>query len=204
MPKITHIEQLDLNQTYNYADYLTWRLNEAVELIKGKILLMSPAPNVGHQRIERNLLVAIDWHLKGKKCEVFPAPFDVRLYDRKKSILANKEIHTVVQPDLCVICDPAKLDTQGCNGAPDWVIEILSKGNLKKELQLKYALYAESGVSEYWLVYPYEQSVHQFVLNESGSYELKHMYANDDMAVPHLFPELAIDLSEVFESFDDE
>lgn len=103
-----------------------------------------------------------------------------------------------------MICDPAKLDAQGCNGAPDWIIEILSKGNLKKELQIKYALYAESGVSEYWLVYPYEQAVHQFVLNESGHYELKQMYADDDMAVPYLFPELAVDLSEVFESFDDE
>ncbi len=139
-----------------------------------------------------------------QKCQVFAAPFDMRVYDRKKSILANKEIHTVVQPDLCVICDPELLDHQGCNGAPDWVIEILSKGNSKKELQLKYVLYAESGVSEYWLVYPYEQAVHQFVLNDSGSYELKHMYADDDIAIPHLFPDLAVDLSEVFESFDDE
>jgi len=199
MPKITHIEQLDLNQTYNYADYLTWRLNEAVELIKGKILLMSPAPNVGHQRIERNLLVAIDWHLKGKKCEVFPAPFDVRLYDRKKSILKNQDIHTVVQPDLCVICNPELLDTQGCNGAPDWIIEILSKGNSKREMQIKYQLYQEAGVQEYWLVYPEQQAIHQFVLDDKGHYQLRNMYAEDDKAMPTLFPDLAIDLTEVFE-----
>lgn len=204
MPKITQLSQLDLNRTYSYADYLTWQFSETVELIKGKIMLMSPAPNVKHQRVSMNLSGALFNFFRHKKCQVFAAPFDVRLYDRKKSILANKEILTVVQPDLCVICDPEKLDTQGCNGAPDWIIEILSKGNLKKELQLKYALYAESGVSEYWLVYPYEQAVHQFVLNESGSYELKHMYADDDRAVPHLFPELSIDLSEVFELFDDE
>lgn len=204
MPKITQLSQLDLNRTYSYADYLTWQFNETVELIKGKIMLMSPAPNVEHQRVSMNLSGALFNFFKHKKCQVFAAPFDVRLYDRKKSILANKEIHTVVQPDLCVICDPEKLDAQGCNGAPDWIIEILSKGNLKKELQLKYALYAESRVSEYWLVYPYEQAVHQFVLNENGGYELKHMYADDDMAVPYLFPELAVDLSEVFESFDDE
>ncbi len=204
MPKITQLSQLDLNRTYSYADYLTWQFNETVELIKGKIMLMSPAPNVEHQRVSMNLSGALFNFFKHKKCQVFAAPFDVRLYDRKKSILANKEIHTVVQPDLCVICDPEKLDAQGCNGAPDWIIEILSKGNLKKELQLKYALYAESGVSEYWLMYPYEQAVHQFVLNENGGYELKHMYADDDMAVPYLFPDLAVDLSEVFESFDDE
>lgn len=204
MAKITQLSQLDLNQTYSYADYLTWQFNETVELIKGKIMLMSPAPNVKHQRVSMNLSGSLFNFFKHKKCQVFAAPFDVRLYDRKKSILANKEIHTVVQPDLCVICDPAKLDAQGCNGAPDWIIEILSKGNLKKELQIKYALYAESGVSEYWLVYPYEQAVHQFVLNENGRYELRQMYADDDMAVPHLFPELAVDLSEIFESFEDE
>jgi len=199
MPKITHIEQLDLNQTYSYADYLTWRLNEAVELIKGKIMLMSPAPNVGHQRLERKLLVAIDWHLKGKKCEVFPAPFDVRLYDRKKSILNSQDIHTVVQPDLCVICNPEFLDTQGCNGAPDWIIEILSKGNSKREMQIKYQLYQEAGVQEYWLVYPEQQAIHQFVLDDNGHYQLRNMYAEDDKAMPTLFPDLAIDLTEVFE-----
>jgi Uma2 family endonuclease len=198
MSKITHIEQLDLNQTYSYVDYLTWQFKEAIELIKGKIMLMSPAPNVEHQRIERKLLVAIDWYLKGKKCEVFPAPFDVRLYDRKKSLLASEDIHTVVQPDLCVICNPELLDSQGCNGAPDWIIEILSKGNSKREMKIKYALYAESGVMEYWLVYPEQQAIHQFVLDEHGAYQLKAMYTDDDVITPHLFPELAIDVTEIF------
>ncbi|WP_432744219.1 Uma2 family endonuclease [Methylobacter sp. G7] len=204
MPKITHLSQLDLNKTYSYADYLTWQFDETVELIKGKIMLMSPAPNVKHQDISMNLTRSLSVFFKHKKCRVYAAPFDVRLYDRKKSILANKEIHTVVQPDLCVICDTQKLDEQGCNGAPDWIIEILSKGNSKKEMQIKYGLYAESGVTEYWLVYPYEQAVYQFVLDDNGRYQLKDMYANNGMAIPHLFPELTIDLSEVFESFGDE
>jgi Uma2 family endonuclease len=204
MPKITQLSQLDFNKSYSYADYLTWQFDETVELIKGKIMLMSPAPNVKHQCVSMNLSRSLSNFFTRKKCQVYAAPFDVRLYDRKKSILASKEIHTVVQPDLCVICDTGKLDAQGCNGAPDWIIEILSKGNSKKETQIKYELYAESGVSEYWLVYPYEQVIHQFVLGESGRYELKHMYADDDMAVPYLFPELTVDLSEVFESFDDE
>ena len=200
MPKITQIEQLDFNQTYSYADYLTWQFNEAVELIKGKILLMSPAPNVGHQAIERNLIIEIGHYLKAKKCRVFPAPFDVRLYDHKKSLLKNEEVYTVVQPDLCVICNPELLDTQGCNGAPDWIIEILSKGNSKREMQIKYALYQEAGVSEYWLVYPEQQAIHQFVLDDKGQYQLKNMYAEDDKAIPTLFPDLAIDLTEVFEN----
>lgn len=198
MAHITELSQLDLNQTYSYADYLTWRLKDAVELIKGKIMLMSPAPNVSHQRIERNLIIEIGTHLKNKRGQVFPTPFDVRLYGRKKSILKNQEIFTVVQPDLCVICDPDKLDKQGCNGAPDWIIEILSKGNSKREMQIKYQLYQESGVHEYWLVYPEAEAVHQFVLDDNGQYQLKNMYAEDDKAIPSLFPDLAIDLAELF------
>lgn len=198
MPQITQLSQLDLSQTYNYSDYLTWRFEEAVELIKGKIMLMSPAPNVEHQRIERKLLLAIGKYLENKKCEVFPAPFDVRLYDRKKSLLASEDIHTVVQPDLCVICRPELLDKQGCNGAPDWMIEILSKGNSKKDMKIKYELYAQSGVTEYWLVYPEQWAVHQFVLNEQGAYELKAMYTDDDFAVPYLFPDLSIDVGSLF------
>jgi Uma2 family endonuclease len=198
MPKITALSQLDLEKTYSYADYLTWQLSEIVELFKGKISAMAPAPNVSHQRIELKLTLEIGNYLKGKRCEVFPAPFDVRLYDRKKSILENKEIQTVVQPDLCVVCNPDFLDVQGCNGAPDWIIEILSKGNSKREMQTKYALYQEAGVTEYWIVYPNDCAIHQFVLNESGRYELLNMFTDDDIVIPHLFPDLAIKLDDIF------
>ncbi len=204
MAKITRLSQLDLNKTYSYADYMTWRLNETVELIKGKIMLMSPAPNVGHQTIERNLIIDIGSYFRKKKCKVFPAPFDVRLYDREKSLLADQEIYSVVQPDISVICNPDILDTQGCNGAPDWIIEILSKGNSKKELHLKYELYQESGVAEYWIIYPNDEAIHQFILNETGNYQLKAMYVEDDVAIPHLFPELHLELTEIFESFNTE
>lgn len=201
MAKITQLSQLDLNQTYSYADYLTWQFDEAVELIKGKIMLMSPAPNVEHQDISLNLTRLLAVFFNHKKCRVYVAPFDVRLYDRKKSILASQDIHTVVQPDLCVICNPEILDLQGCNGAPDWIIEILSKGNSRRDMQIKYELYQESGVTEYWIVYPEQQAIHQFVLDEHERYQLKHMYTEDDIATPQLFPELAIDLTEVFESW---
>ncbi len=135
---------------------------------------------------------------------MFPAPFDVRLYDREKSILADQEIYSVVQPDISVICNPDILDTQGCNGAPDWIIEILSKGNSKKEMHLKYELYQESGVAEYWIIYPNDEAIHQFILNETGNYQLKAMYVEDDVAIPHLFPELHLELTEIFESFNTE
>jgi Uma2 family endonuclease len=199
MMKITQLSQLDLSASYSYADYLTWQLNEAVELIKGKIQLMSPAPNVKHQKLSIILSSRLFNYFEGKPCQVFSAPFDVRLYDRKKSLLANKDITTVVQPDICVICDCGKLDEQGCNGAPDWIIEILSKGNSKKEVKIKHALYAESGVKEYWLVYPYEEVVSQFVQNdENRQYQLTNNYAGDDVARPTLFPDLTIDLVKLF------
>lgn len=199
MPIITDLSQLDLNGSYSYADYLTWRFDEAVELIKGKISLMCPGPNVKHQRLSMQMSGRLFNYFQQKPCQVFAAPFDVRLYDRKKSLLANKEISTVVQPDICVICDPNKLDEQGCNGAPDWIIEILSKGNSKKEVKTKHALYAESGVKEYWLVFPYEEVINQFVLDdETGQYQLASSYAGDDIVAPYLFPDLAIDLAELF------
>jgi Uma2 family endonuclease len=200
MPKVTQLSQLDLNQRYSYADYLTWRLNETVELIKGKIMLMSPAPSTEHQTISGQIhgLLFNYFRHKTKTCRVFAAPFDVRLLDNNKSAKANKDIYTVVQPDLCVICDTKKLDTKGCLGAPDWIIEILSKGNSKREMQTKYELYAENGVPEYWIIYPYEQAVHQFVLQADGHYQLMAMYAGKDIATPSLFPDLALDLHEVF------
>jgi Uma2 family endonuclease len=202
MSEIVELKQLDLNQTYSYADYLNWQFSEAVELIKGKIMQMCPAPNVRHQDISSNLLRYLLPYFSHKKCRVYAAPFDVRLYDRKKSLLKNQEIHSVVQPDLCVICQPELLlDKQGCNGAPDWIIEILSKGNSKKEIHLKYELYQESGVTEYWLVFPEHQTIHQFVLNAQQKYELKQMYTNDDMAIPFLFPELEMSVNELFDTW---
>jgi len=199
MNPINKLSQLDLNETYSYADYLTWQFDETVELIKGKIQLMSPAPNVLHQSISWYFTGTLFNYFVNKSCRAFAAPFDVRLYNKRKSILTNKEIFTVVQPDLCVICNPEQLDVQGCNGAPDWIIEILSAGNSKRETQEKFTLYQESGVKEYWIVYPYEQSVHQFVLNEqTEKYELITMYSGEDKASPALFPDLLIDLAEVF------
>jgi Uma2 family endonuclease len=198
MAVITELSQLDLNGTYSYADYLLWQFEERVELIKGKIMAMT-APNLKHQRYSGRLSLFIANYLYKKPCELFIAPFDVKLYDRRKAHLPDDKTYSVVQPDLCVICDKNKLTERGCDGAPNWIIEILSPSNSKREMRFKYELYEESGVTEYWLVYPYEQAAYQFVLNEqSEKYELKGMYANDDIATPFLFPELKIDLAEVF------
>lgn len=198
MAPITQLSQLDPNGTYSYADYLTWRLEESVELIKGKIMAMSPAPSRRHQTVAGNLFLSLGSHFKRKQCNVYLAPFDVKLYDRRKSLRKDREVFSVVQPDLCVICDKEKLTEQGCDGAPDWIIEILSPGNSRKEVRLKYDLYQESGVTEYWLVFPYEQIVQQFVLDENGKYQLHALYPGNEIVAPYLFPELQIDLNDVF------
>lgn len=200
MTLTTDLAKLDLNATYSYADYLTWQFDDAIELIKGKIMPMSPAPSPVHQGISWRLSGSLFNYLRNKPCQAFAAPFDVRLYDRKKSIIANQDIFSVVQPDICIICDKTKIDTKGCLGAPDWIIEILSEGNSKKDMQIKYQLYQESGVQEYWLVYPYEKAVHQFILDEeSEKYQLLKMFSGEDTAASFLFPDCRIDLPEVFE-----
>jgi Uma2 family endonuclease len=198
---ITDISQLDLTKTYSYADYLLWQLSERVELIKGKIFKMSPAPNRNHQRIVGEIHLEIGFYLRKnqKSCNLYVAPFDVRLLDSQQSKKAEKEIYTVVQPDLCVVCDISKLDERGCIGAPDLVIEILSLGNSKKEMKTKYELYEENGVKEYWIVFPYENVVQQFALNNKGKYELVKIYTDEDAITTPLFPDLKIELNRVFE-----
>jgi Uma2 family endonuclease len=195
---ITDISQLDPNDVYTYSDYLNWRFEQGVELIKGKIFKMSPAPNSQHQRISSKLHTKIGYFLEKKSCELFSAPFDVRLLDKKKSSTSNKDIYTVVQPDLCVFCDKDKIDEHGGIGAPDLVVEILSPGNSKKEMKIKYALYEESGILEYWVIYPSEHSLLQFILNKMGKYELKDNFAEDEIFNAHIFPDLEINLGEVF------
>jgi Uma2 family endonuclease len=175
-----------------------WRFEQSVELIKGKIFQMSPAPSVRHQRVASRLHTHIGKFLLDKSCELFSAPFDVRLLDKKKSQKANKDIYTVVQPDLCVICDKDKLDERGCIGSPDLIVEILSPGNSKKEMKIKYALYEEAGVQEYWVVFPSEYVLQQFVLNGKGKYELKNSFVEDEIFTAHIFPDLQVDLGQIF------
>jgi Uma2 family endonuclease len=196
MAVITELSQLDPDGTYSYADYLTWQLQERVELLRGKIFKMSPAPSVRHQAVSSNLSGLFFNYFRHNDCRQFAAPFDVRLY-KKKSEKANQEIFTVVQPDLCVVCDAVKLkDNQSCNGAPDLVVEILSPGNTKREMKDKFELYEEAGVREYWLVHPLDESVQIYVLNEADHYI--GLQPATEVAQSSIFPELSVDLAEVF------
>lgn len=195
---IIDINKLDPNAIYTYADYLSWRFNEMVELIKGKMVRMS-APVEYHQRISWNLSYLIASYLWEKSCRAYSAPFDVRLKDGQKATLNNENILTTVQPDLCIICDLSKIDTKGCLGSPDLVVEILSEGNSKKEMKTKYELYEANEIPEYWIVDPTHETVHQFALDSSTQkYFLVKIWIDEDTFSSYLFPDLTIDLNKVF------
>jgi Uma2 family endonuclease len=190
---ITDLSQLDLSKQYSYADYLKWRLKERIELIKGFIYKMSPAPNVKHQVASRNLTRSFSNYFYKQTCQVFSAPFDVRL----NSSTSDSETFTVVQPDLCVICDPNKLDEHGCVGTPDLIIEILSPGNTTKEMNTKFELYEENGVKEYWLVEPNDKAVFVYTLLDGKYIGLKPFSEENEISGP-LFPDLKFPVSEIF------
>ncbi|MEL7124221.1 MAG: Uma2 family endonuclease [Bacteroidota bacterium] len=194
---ITDINQLDLTKKYTYKDYLTWQFDERVELIRGKVVRMSPAPGTSHQRASSNLHVAVGSYLRKKPCNIFSAPFDVKLPSLDKS----KKEETVVQPDLSIVCDVSKLDEKGCKGPPDWIIEILSKSSANKDLTDKYELYQNAGVKEYWIVHPAEGTITPYILSDEGKYELTRNtpFSSGEIITVGIFPDLEIPLAEVFD-----
>lgn len=193
--QITDISQLDLNGTYSYADYLKWQFEEAVELIKGKIALMSPAPRRMHQKSSGHLQGIIWSFFKDHPCDYYSAPFDVRL--PKKTNDPDAMVYTVVQPDICVVCDREKLDDFGCNGAPDLVIEITSKSTRQRDFNDKLNLYQEAGVAEYWIAESAEKVIYQNYL-VNGKYELVAIVEEGEELLSAHFPGLKVAVSEVF------
>ena len=125
--------QIKADQIYSYADYLSWPEDERWEIIEGRAYALA-APSREHQGISAELVFHIKGFLRGKDCKVYAAPFDVIL-DPK--LLKNEEKRNVVQPDVSVICDKNKLTKNGCEGAPDWIIEIASPGTFRKDLNKK-------------------------------------------------------------------
>ena len=189
--EITSLNQLDLaNGIYSYADYLVWKIKERVELLKGKILEMS-APSPIHQEISGNLQGALFVFLKNSRCKLYTAPFDVRFPQKGES-----QVYTVVQPDLCVVCDFEKIDSKGYVGAPDLVVEILSPGNSKKEMKSKFALYQEEGVREYWIVDPERELVFVYVA-DNNKFKPTIPIA-DDYVYSTIFPDFKIHTSDLF------
>lgn len=181
---------------FTYADYKTWPNDERWELIEGIPFDMTPAPNRYHQDLSGKLFTEIKVFLKDKKCQVYAAPFDVRLPEANQS---EDEILTVVQPDISVICDRSKLDDKGCKGAPDWIIEILSLTTSKKDRVFKFYTYERFGVKEYWLVSPEDKTVEVFILGENGRYGRPEFYTEKKILPCYVLQDLNINLSEIFE-----
>jgi Uma2 family endonuclease len=158
---------------------------------------MSPAPNRRHQVIVGEIFFMLRTIINEHPCQLYFAPFDVRL-PIKDAKPTDKKNHNVVQPDLCVICDEAKLDKEGCIGAPDLIIEILSPGNSKKEMLNKFQLYEEAGVKEYRIVEPQNETALVYYLNEDGKYI--GLPPAVEVLKSNVFPQLTIDLVKIWEA----
>lgn len=194
---VTSLNQLDPNRRYTYSDYILWKFQERVELLKGQLFPMS-APNRLHQEISSYIHVELGVFLRKNQYGLYSAPFDVRLPLPKNHIKGNK-IDTVIQPDLCVVCDKSKLDKQGCVGAPDLVVEILSPGNSKKEMKFKFELYQEAGVLEYWVIDPTHNIAFLYVLDAATNKFIPALpLADDDVIKSRVLPNFELKLSEVF------
>ena len=190
-PEITRLDQLNEDSfEYSYSDYMKWRFQERVEIIMGKIFPMS-APTTLHQHIIGELFFTMYAFFKHTSCNVILSPIDVRLPVGKQ----GKTFKTVMQPDLCVICDKSKIVAQGIIGAPDLVVEILSPSNRQIEMHEKFEAYQASLVREYWIIHPGEQWMLQYVLNENNLYELHKKHENLSRLESVIFLNLVVDVA---------
>jgi Uma2 family endonuclease len=137
---------------HTYADYRTWPEDVRFELINGRALLMTPAPSLDDQTLAFEIGRQVGNALEGKPCRVLLAPVDVLLNAVKAG--DDDAVDTVVQPDVLVVCDPAKLARHGVRGAPDWVLEVISPASASHDQIVKLAAYEKAGVREYWIAHP--------------------------------------------------
>ncbi len=180
---------------YTYADYLSFEGDERMEIINGDIVLMSGAAPA-HQDISTELVRQFGNFLQGKPCKLEHAPLDVRLFEKAGD--DPKDVDTVVQPDILVVCDKSKFDDKGVRGAPDLIIEILSPSTRRHDVLVKFNLYQRAGVREYWIVDPNNKSVQVFLPDENGVYRISEAYGEKDIAKVNVLNGCFIELSKVF------
>lgn len=159
---------------------------QRAELIDGYLYDVAPPMRI-HQRLVNRLSQTITNHIDSKKgnCEVYPAPFAVFL---------NKDDKNYVEPDISVICDKSKLDDQGCNGAPDWVIEIVSPSTQQIDYGIKLFKYRTAGMREYWIVNPSTRTVNVYNFeSESGTGQ----YLFDEVIPVNIYEGLNIKISDL-------
>lgn len=190
--KIDENEFIDENRSFTYADYLTWEGHERYQLFNGEAFMMA-SPSVEHQRILMSLSVQFGSWLKGKPCQVFSAPLDVRLFPKE-----DNSDNTVVQPDLLVVCDQSKIAKNSINGAPDLAIEIVSPSNSLSEMLIKFNYYLEAGVREYWIIDPIEKKV-QVHVYENGHF-ISSVYREKSAVPVAVLQGLTINLEEIWQA----
>ena len=186
------------SQRYSYADYLSWLDDRVREIINGVVRLMPYAATTTHARISLNIAYEFETHIRKRKgkCQVFVAPFDVRL--PKNGETADDKIDTVVQPDICVICDLSKIEERGCLGAPDLIVEVQSPSTSMYDLTKKFQAYEEAGVREYWVVFPKTNSIKIFRLQENGKYDKEEVFTLESTIHSKVLEGFELDLKEVF------
>ncbi|WP_234120461.1 Uma2 family endonuclease [Clostridium hydrogenum] len=183
------------NKKYTYAEYLTWPEEEKWELINGEPY-MQAAPSWQHQSISRELMLQFGEYLRDKTCQVFAAPFDLRLPCENEK---DRDITNVYQPDLLVVYDKSKLKGTGYYGVPDMVIEILSPATARIDRLLKFNMYEKAGVKEYWIVEPDTKLTSVFILQSNNKYERPEIYTENDNVKVSIFSNLVIELEKVFD-----
>ena len=177
------MDALRKEKTYTVEDMYALPDGERAELVDGEMYDMAP-PSTTHQRIVSRLHLKIAGYIEsnGGKCEVFPAPFAVFL---------NKDERNYLEPDISVICDKHKIDEVGCNGAPDWVIEIVSKSSRHMDYYIKLFKYQKAGVREYWIVDPEKEVVTVY----SFENETMEQYAFEDAVPAGIYDDFTITIA---------
>lgn len=180
---------------YTFADCLGWDEKERAEIIGGEVLMMAPPSRI-HQKISGEIFRQLANFLEGKRCEVYSAPFGVRLFEKDGD--RPEDVDTVVEPDITVVCDTSRLDQHGCKGAPELVMEILSHSSRRHDMLVKLNLYQRAGVREYWIVNPDDKDVQVFLLDGSGLFRVHGFYGREDIARVNVLEGCFIELCKVF------
>ena len=170
---------------YTIEDIYALPNGERAELIDGQIYYMSP-PSRKHQKILSFLHLEIGSYIRDNNgsCEVYPAPFAVFL---------NQDDTTYVEPDISVICDTSKLNDRGCNGSPDWIIEIVSPSSRYMDYFTKLVKYRNTGVKEYWIVDPLKNQIITYYFEN----EIIEQYTFSDKVKVAIYEDFEIDFSKI-------
>jgi len=174
-------------RTYTWDDYRAWPADERWEIIGGEAYAMSPSPTARHQMVQLRLSVGLDTLFRGKTCQVYTAPLDVKLSETD-----------IVQPDVLVVCKSGQIKRTHIEGAPALVVEILSEASALHDRTTKMQLYARHGVPEVWLVTPYPSMVEVYML-DGECYRLAGTYVRADTLKSPGFPKFKLKLKDVFD-----